>query len=274
MNWLQSLLYGFLAGATEFLPVSSEAHRGLLSLLYGVEVNPFVDLLVHLGVLLALVLSCIPQLTRMKRERTLVRMHPKQRRRPLDTQTLNNMRVLRICLIPLFLGFVAWPFTHNLNQRMWLSALMLTLNGIVLYIAPYVPQGNKDASTASGLDGLLMGLGAVLAMLPGVSRIAGFTTVGILRGCQRSYALELALLLCIPALIVLILFDVYFIIATGAAITAAWVLSGVIAMAMAIPTAYLCITFLRFLSVKVGFSGFAYYSWGAAMFIFILYLSI
>jgi undecaprenyl pyrophosphate phosphatase UppP len=60
----------------------------------------------------------------------------------------------------------------------------------------------------------------------------------------------------------------------GGAITGAWILSGVLAMIVAAPIAYLCIMFLRFLSVKVGFSGFAYYSWGAAMFTLILYLTI
>ena len=274
MNWLQSLLYGLLAGAAEFLPVSSEAHRDFLANLFGVDVSPIVDLLIHLGVLAALVISCIPQLTRLRRERALLSIPPKRRKRQPDTTALNNLRFLRVALVPMVLGFVAWPFTHSLTQSLWFSALMLTINGIVLYIAPYVPQGNKDASTVSGLDGLLMGLGAALAMLPGLSRIAAFTTSGILRGCQRRYALDMVLLLCIPALIVLILFDVYFIIAGGVAVTGAWILSGVLAMVIAAPVAYLCIMFLRFLSVKVGFSGFAYYSWGAAMFIFILYLSI
>ena len=274
MNWLQSLLYGFLAGATEFLPVSSEAHRDLLSLMYGLEVSPLVDLLVHVGVLAALVLSCIPQLTKFRRERAIFAVPPKQRKRQPDTQTLSNMRILRTAFIPMLLGFIAWPFTHSFTQSLWLSALMLAINGIVLYMTPFVAHGNKDASTTSGLDGLLMGLGAALAMLPGISRIAGFTTVGILRGCERSYALDLVLLLCIPALILLILFDIYFLVVTGIAITGAWVLSAVLAMAIAIPTAYLSIIFLRFLSVKVGFSGFAYYSWGAAILIFILYLSI
>ena len=274
MNWLQSLLYGFLAGATEFLPVSSEAHRDLLGLMYGLEVSPLVDLLVHIGVLAALILSCIPQLTKFRRERAILAVHPKQRKRQPDTQTLSNMRILRTAMIPMLLGFIAWPFTHSFTQSLWLSALMLAINGIVLYITPFVSQGNKDASTTSGLDGLLMGLGAAFAMLPGISRIAGFTTVGIMRGCERSYALDLVLVLCIPALIVLTLFDIYLLIVSGIAITAAWALSAVLAMVIAAPTAYLCIIFLRFLSVKVGFSGFAYYSWGAAILIFILYLTI
>ena len=271
---MQSLLYGLISGATEFFPISAEAHRDLISLLFGVEVNPLVDLLVHIGVLAALIISCIPQLARLRRERALLAIPAKRRRRQPDPAALSNLRVLRTAFIPLLLGFAAWPFTHNLTQSMWISALMLTINGIVLYIAPYVPQGNKDASTVSGLDGLLMGLGSTLAMLPGISRIAAFTTTGILRGCQRRYVLDLVLLLSIPALIVLILFDVYFLIVAASAVSGAWVLSGVLAMVIAAPTAYLCIMFLRFLTVKVGFSGFAYYSWGAAMFIFILYLTI
>ena len=274
MNWLQSLIYGLFAGAAEFLPVSSEAHRDLLSLMFGVDVNPIVDLLIHIGVLASLIVSCIPQLTRLRRERALLAIPAKRRKRQPDPTTLSNLRILRTALVPVLLGFVAWPFTHNLSQSLWISALMLTINGIVLYIAPYVPQGNKDASTISGLDGLLMGLGAALAMLPGISRVAAFTTTGILRGCQRRYVLDLVLLLCIPALIVIILFDLYLLIMAGGAITGAWILSGVLAMIVAAPIAYLCIMFLRFLSVKVGFSGFAYYSWGAAMFTLILYLTI
>ncbi|MBO5322671.1 MAG: hypothetical protein J6A88_01030 [Oscillospiraceae bacterium] len=274
MNWIQSLLYGFLAGATEFLPVSAEAHRDLLGLLFGVEVSPFVNLLIHLGVLAALIISCVPHLARLRRERALLAIPAKRRKRQPDPVALSNLRILRTALVPILLGFIAWPYTHSWTQSLWASALMLTINGIVLYIAPYVPQGNKDATTVSGLDGLLMGLGAALAMLPGISRIAGFTTSGILRGCQRRYVLDLILLLCIPALIALVLFDLYFLIAAGTALTGAWILSGVIAMLIAAPTAYLCIIFLRFLSVKVGFSGFAYYSWGAAMFTLILYLTI
>ena len=274
MNWIQSLLYGLLSGATEFFPVSSEAHRDLMGTLIGVEVNPLVDLLVHIGVLAVLILSCIPQLARLRRTRALLAIPAKRRRRQPDPAALSNLRVLRTALIPMLIGFVAWPFTHSLTNSLWASALMLAFNGIVLYITPYVPQGNKDASTVTGLDGLLMGLGAALAMLPGISRIAGFTTVGILRGCQRSYVLELSLLLCIPALIVLIIFDIYFLILAAGAITGAWILSGLLAMVIAALTAYLCIIFLRFLSVKVGFSGFAYYSWGAAMFSLILYLMI
>ena len=35
---------------------------------------------------------------------------------------------------------------------------------------------------------------------------------------------------------------------------------------------YFGIMLMRFLAVKVGFTGFAYYSWGAALFSFVMYL--
>ena len=274
LNWLISLFYGLISGVTEIFPISAEAHRALIGMLFDVEVSPFVDLLIHVGVLIALIVSCFPQLAKLYRERRLMAVPPRRRRRQPDLITLSNLRVLRVAILPLLLGFIAWPFTHNLTKSMWFSALMLTINGIVLYITPYVPQGNKDATTVSGLDGLLMGVGGALGALPGISRIAGFTTAGVLRGCQRQYVLDIALLLCIPAMLALIVLDVYFLIVAGVAVTGAWILSGVLAMLIAAPTAYLCIVFLRYLSVKIGFSGFAYYSWGVAMLIFILYLTI
>ena len=39
MNWLQSVLYGFLSGAADILPVSSRAHGILLLKIFGTTVD-------------------------------------------------------------------------------------------------------------------------------------------------------------------------------------------------------------------------------------------
>ena len=62
--------------------------------------------------------------------------------------------------------------------------------------------------------------------------------------------------------------------AIGAGIGAAALLLCLIAAAVAFGTGYLTIAILRYFSGKADVSNFAYYSWGLALFTFLLYLII
>lgn len=274
LNWLQSLLYGAVSGFAEFLPIDPVAHKKLLLLLMGAEKSPFLDLTVHLACLLALVLSCWPQLSKLQRERRIAAVPARRRKRQPDMRALKDLRFLKTALLPLLFGFVLINWMSPVEEKLWLTAVCLVFNGVLLYLPPYFPSGNKDSQTVSGLDGLLVGLGGVFGVVPGVSRITGLTTVGQLRGCGRSYILDMGLLLSIPALAVICFLDIVSMFAAGAALSGALVLSCLLAAAAAFAASYFGIVFIRFLAVKVGFSGFAYYSWGAALFAFILYLTI
>ena len=117
MNWLISLFYGLVSGVTEIFPISAEAHRDIWKMLFDMDVSPFVDLLIHIGVLIALVISCFPQLKKLFRERKLMAVPPRRRKRQPDMVTLSNLRVLRVAILPLLLGFLILPLTHNLTKR-------------------------------------------------------------------------------------------------------------------------------------------------------------
>ncbi len=272
MNWLQGLVYGIVTGLTEFLPVSAAGHQRLLLLLTGGESSPLVDLLARLGGLAALVLSCWPQLSRLRRERRVAALPARRRRRQPDIRALQDMRFLKTALVPLLLGFALYPWTMGADG-LWLTALLLAVNGILLYLPPYFPSGNKNSRSVSGLDAAICGLSGVLGVLPGMSRLTGIVTAGQLRGCSRDYILDMGLMLSIPALAAVCIFDFVALITAGA-VTGALVLAGFLALLTAFAGAYFGIQFLRFLAVRVGFSGFAYYSWGAALFTFILYLMV
>ena len=273
LNWLQSLLYGAVSGFSEFLPIDAGSHRKLLLLMMGAEKSPILEFTVHLACLLSLVLSCWPQLFKLQRERRLAMVPTRHRKRQPDLRALKDMRFLRTALIPLLAGFFLVSQLQGI-QKLWHIAALLVVNGVLLYIPPYFPSGNKDSQTVSGLDGLLVGMGGVLGVVPGISRITGLTTVGLLRGCDRSYILDMGLLLSIPALAIVCIFDIVSIFTVGAALSGGMLLSCALALTAAFAAAYFGIMFIRFLAVKVGFSGFAYYSWGAALFAFILFLTI
>ena len=124
----------------------------------------------------------------------------------------------------------------------------------------------------SPLDSILMGLGGALSVIPGVSRIAGLVTGGMVRGVSQHNALEYALLVSVPALAVVICFDVYAVAVAGLTVTALGFLIWVLAAAASCGSAYLGIMLMRYIAVKGGFHSFCYYSWGMAMFSFVLYL--
>lgn len=276
LNWFESLLYGLISGFTEFLPVSSEAHGILLTRILGVEdAGSGLCLAVHLGALLALLLSCRPQLSRLSRERRIAAMPARRRKRQPDANALMDIRLLKTAAFPLLLAFLAYPWVGKLCHRLWILGLALMINGILLYVPQFMPGANKDSRTLSRLDGLLIGLGGALAVMPGISRLGATMSVSAMRGTERQYSLHTALMLCIPALALLVLINLAGVIASGfAGITAGGVLSIITAGGAAAVSAYFSILLMRFLMVKAGFSGFAYYCWGTAMFAFILYLAI
>ena len=125
----------------------------------------------------------------------------------------------------------------------------------------------------SGLEGLLMGVGASLSVLPGVSSVAGSLSVASVCGAERSFALNMTYLMHMVLTVALIAFDLAAIVAAGVSGISIMVLLGyILAAAAAFGGTYLGIRMMRVLAVNIGFSMFAYYSFGAALLSFMLYL--
>lgn len=195
LNWLQTLLYGFLGGLTDILPVSSYAHKTLLLKVFGVNGNTeLLDLMIHLAVLGGLYFCCRGHLVRFSRAKALARIPKNKRKRPLDTRTLLDISLLRTMLVPILLGLLLSRFAAALQGKLVLLAAFLFLNGTILYVPQFLPTGNKDARTLSRVDGLLMGLGGGVSVLPGISAVGMMTSVGSICGVERSYGLTMALL--------------------------------------------------------------------------------
>ena len=127
----------------------------------------------------------------------------------------------------------------------------------------------------SPADGVLFGLSSALAIFPGISRIGIGVSVATARGASKESALHWALLLDLFAMIFVIGFDVMALISAG---FGAFSISAMICYALACAAAFggACagIRMMRFLAFRVGISGFAYYCWGAALFAFLMYLTI
>lgn len=274
LNWLQSILYGLLSGLMDILPVSAQAHKVLLLKFFGVKSSPgLYELMIHLGIFAALYYSSQAQIIRMNRARALARVPKKKRKRPLDTKSLMDWRMLMTMAVPVVLGMLLYQYTGKIRGNLVLTALLLFLNGVVLYIPQFLPSGNRDSRTLSRVEGLLMGLGGAVSILPGISAMGVATSIGSVCGVDRSYGLSMALMMNIFITLGLAVYDVIGIISNGLGVLSfAIIVRYILSAAASFVGTVLGIKFMRYLSSEHGYGVFGVYCWGLALFTFILNL--
>lgn len=276
LNFLQSLIYGLLAGLTDILPVSAQAHKSILLTIFGADSEPGVlRLMIHLATLSALYYGCGSQILRIIRQQKLARVPKRRRKRPVDMRSIMDWRLLKTMLLPIIVGFLLCFKTASLwNSLMW-TAVFLFVNGVILFLPGVLPSGNKDSRSMTRLDGLMMGIGGAASALPGISAIGAATSVAIVRGTDRVYAVNMALLMHMAVTAGLIIFDFIALFTGNAGALSFGILMGyLLASICAFVGAFVGIRLVRAMAVHMGFGAFAYYCWGAAFFSFILYLSV
>jgi len=274
LSWFESFVYGIISGFSEFLPISSEAHRAIYLRLIGAGDFGLLRFMMHIGVLLALIVNCAPTLAKLNRERKIAAITKKRRKRAPDKRSITDIRFLRISAITLAAMFILQPSVHNLHERLWILAGFLILNGIFLYLPQFLPGANKDSRSLSSLDAMIVGIFGGLGVIPGFSRVGLTTSVSLMRGADKRYALDTAFLLSIPAIGILLVIDLFAVFTATAGLTFLTFLCCLTAGITAFSSAIFGVYIMRFLAVGIGFSGFAYYSWGLSLFSFILYLMI
>ena len=272
MNWIKSILYGLVSGFTEFLPVSSSSHQAILLHLFGVDSkDPIQDLLIHIAVILALFMACRSLFSNIQRGRRL--SDSRKRIGSYVARGLFDLRLVKTATVPLVICLLLTVSTRRLESSLVYIALFSLINGIMLIVPEYIRHGNKDARTMTGLDGIMIGLCGALSVLPGISRFGAIHTYATVRGANKQHSLNWALLLSVPALIVLCGFDIVGLFTVSFIPFSAALLAGYfLAAVSAYLGAYAGIIFIRFLTVRSGFTGFAYYSIGVSLFSVILYL--
>ena len=268
MKWLQSIIYGFVSGISELLPISSSAHQKLLLKLFGVDRgDPILNLLVHIAILVAVYFNCknLIQQTgfNLPGQAASRRRHSGQN---FDRRFVKSASIA-FCIVTVLVTYI-----FKGNYSLANVAVFSLINGIVLFVSGRALMGNKNAKSMSALDSAATGVLGALSVLPGISRTAMTLSVPGFRGADRENALNWTLLISIPALAVMILMDFVDMFAGVPGMPFVTYLGYLLAAGAAYVGAYCAIYVLRLLTARTGYSGFAFYSWGVSLFSFILYL--
>lgn len=274
MDWLWTIVYGFLAGLAEFLPVSSQAHQNLAAAVFGLESSaPLRQFLIRAACLAALLACCRREISKLQHDRRNAKIPARRRTRPVDSRSIATLRLLKTASIPMVIGLLFYQQATQWVSTLAVLALVLLINGVLLFLPQYVRSGNKDARTMSRMDGVLMGIAGSLSVFPGISRIGAIHFVAAIRGADKSYALQFALLLSIPAIIALLVFDAVAVFSGIEKLSFAVLIQYALAMTAAYLGSRFAISTVRSLTIRTGYFGFAYYCWGMALISMILFLT-
>lgn len=277
MNWLHSVLLGFVSGLCELMPLSASANRGLLRQLLDLPAEaPLYTLLCRCAVLLVLLSTGILELRRLRRTARLMRMPPRRRTGHPSLNEKGTLKLLRTAAVPALIGGMLSTRLTFVADRFWLVPVPLVLAGLLLWLPTHMRSANKDGRHLSGAEGLLMGLGALAAAVPGISAVGAVFAIASMLGAQRRYALRFSMLMAAAGLAGAAAMDLLAVIGSGFSFDAAMLLNAGSGAAAAAAGAYIAVQALRTLvrPGAAGIFGFCYFNWGQALLCLLLFLTV
>ena len=260
MEWWQAAVLAVIQGLTEFLPISSSGHLVLVPRLFGWSDQGLAfDVAVHVGTLLGVLVYFRRDL------RPLVAggvgFLRGRRDDPYGLMAVN----LVIATIPVGLvGLLFNDFIETTLRSPFVVAFQLAVFGIVLWVADRWSRRQRDETSLSLGQALLIGCAQALALVPGTSRSGITMSAGLALGLTREAAARFAFLLAIPGIAMAGVYEGYEFLTSATGVAPREMLIGLIASAI---VGYACIHyFLRFIA-RIGFLPFTLYRLALAVFI-------
>jgi undecaprenyl-diphosphatase len=196
MSYLQAVILGFVQGASEWLPISSTAHMSIVRALFGWRFDPIMFTVFKAVIQWGTVLAAIVYFW-------------KDIHAILFTQAGANAdtSVNRNLLIPIIAGTIPISIAGLLLQKhiekwednLHVMAFALIFFALLLWLADKRFIAGRDIRTISVMDGFLVGLGQMFALVPGASRSGSSMIAAFGIGLERYSAAKFSFLLGLPA---------------------------------------------------------------------------
>lgn len=177
-----------MQGFTEFLPISSSGHLALVEGLFKIEEPVALAAFMHFGTLISIIIYFRKEIL------SIVRGIFKGER--LSANYIVNVIIGSIPII--IFAFLFRTVIENSFGDPRLIAVFLGLTGIVLVITVLFRRGNQPMTR---LKALIIGVGQMLAVFPGISRSGITISSGLLMKVEPRSAFQFSFLLSLPAVL-------------------------------------------------------------------------
>lgn len=290
MNLLQAIIMGIIQGATEFLPVSSSGHLAIFRNIFHMNTDTGIlfDILLHLGTLVAIIIIYRRDIGELLIEgftilglvfvnigRFINNLYKtKKKKKYVKIATTPYRRFVILVLFSTFVTMcIALPFEHfigNAGNTLLIPGICLVVTSAVLYIADNLKVGNKNASTATYKDSVMVGLAQGAATLPGLSRSGSTIAAGLACGFTREFAVKYSFIMSIPAILGVCILELPDL--AGAKLSGGEIFNYIVGMIVAGVVGFVCIKFMLRIVKTNKFKGFSIYCLCAGLISIVCYM--
>ncbi|MBW4657086.1 MAG: undecaprenyl-diphosphate phosphatase [Drouetiella hepatica Uher 2000/2452] len=206
MNLIQeifrAIVLGIVQGITEFLPISSTAHLLVFTKIFGwtdVGQKYFVDA-IQFGSVIAVVWYFWSDIRQI-----LTGAWTAFQQKDWQREEWKLLVGITVGTIPaLAVGFL---LKDILPESILVIAIMSIAMSLLLALAEKIGSRKRGFESLQVIDGVLVGLGQMIALLPGASRSGSTLTAALFLGLERQTAARFSFLLGIPTLTIATLYQ-------------------------------------------------------------------
>ena len=201
MSPVEAIVLGIVQGLTEFLPISSTAHLIIVPALLGwPDAGTAYNAVIQLGSVVAVIAYFFRDLAKI-----LIGSITALKEKNFANQDLRILGAilfgtLPICVVGLLLKPMLEQDNSPLRSFMVVGVASIFM-GLLLLLAEKVATHRRGLDSIGARDGLLVGLGQTMALIPGCSRSGSTLTVAMLLNMKREEAARFSFLLGIPAIV-------------------------------------------------------------------------
>jgi len=199
MNILEAIVLGLVQGLTEFIPISSTAHLEIVPVLLGWgDPGAAASAVIQFGTWIAAVIYFFKDIVRLIAGffRGLIA------RRPLADVDSREAWLVIIGTIPIvLLGLLLKKHIESTFRGLVVVTAMVIIVAVLMDIAERWAkrQQLRSFGQMNVADGIIIGLGQCLALIPGSSRSGSTIMAALFRKIDRPTAARFSFLLSIPA---------------------------------------------------------------------------
>jgi undecaprenyl-diphosphatase len=194
LSYLESVILGVIQGFTEWLPISSTAHlRVAPALFHWQDPGAAFDAVIQLGTFLAALVYFRHDIM------AILTGHPSDATPGSRTDRRLLVPILVGTLPVVIVGFAMRHWIETSARSLWVVSGSMVGFALLLAIAEMRRSVPRGIETVTVTDGLIVGLGQMLALCPGASRSGTTITAALFSGMERAAAARFSFLLSLPA---------------------------------------------------------------------------